>query len=338
MSQEFNLIDQYFLPLSQSLSSDEVGIGDDGAVLTPPANHQLVVVTDTMVEGVHFPFNTAASEIAWKAVAVNLSDLAAMGAKPGFISLALTLPDNDQAWLESFASGLTDVCKKYSVPLVGGDTTKGPLTISVTAHGWVESGQALLRSGARQDDIIAVSGVIGDAGLGLKYALNALKKTEQAWLNASDITQCLTALNHPKPQIELGRVLSQFANSAIDISDGLLADLGHVLEQSNKHKRDQCSELGAEIYLDELPISAAMQKWIKQTQEWALPLSAGDDYQLCFTVSAEKWRELQGRVESLGLSIKAIGQMTQGHGVIVKQERGSEQEALKVNELGYQHF
>jgi len=338
MSQEFNLINQYFLPLSQSLSDGEIGIGDDGAVLTPPANHQLVVVTDTMVEGVHFPADTQACDVAWKAVAVNLSDLAAMGAKPGFISLALTLPDNDQAWLESFASGLAKVCTRYSVPLVGGDTTKGPLTISVTAHGWVESGKALLRSGACENDIIAVSNVIGDAGLGLKYALNSLKKTEQAWLNAAEVQHCLMALNCPTPQLELGCVLSQFANSAIDISDGLLADLGHILEQSNNQKGNEYSELGAEIYLDELPISTAMQKWIQQTGEWTLPLSAGDDYQLCFTVKEQNWDELQRQVESLGVSIKAIGKVTQGHGVLVKQSRESEKEIQKVDGLGYQHF
>lgn len=339
MSQEFNLIDQYFLPLSQSLSGDEIGIGDDGAVLTPPNNHQLVVVTDTLVEGVHFPVDTQASDIAWKAVAVNLSDLAAMGAKPGFISLALTLPDNDQAWLESFAAGLTNICTEYKVPLIGGDTTKGPLTITVTAQGWVETGQALLRSGARKGDIIAVSGVIGDAGLGLKLALNQLNQTEQAWLEPSDIEHCLKALNCPHPQLSLGRLLNQYANSAIDISDGLLADLGHILEQSNKRNvLNNQAELGGEIYLENLPISNAMKKWIHQTQEWALPLSAGDDYQLCFTVSPGNWEVLQNRAGQLGFAIQVVGKITSEQGIIVKEYQDSKQQLQDVTHLGYQHF
>ncbi|MEA3405323.1 MAG: thiamine-phosphate kinase, partial [Pseudomonadota bacterium] len=213
------------------------------------------------------------------------------------------------------------------------------LTITVTAHGWVEAGQALLRSGANKGDIIAVSGVIGDAGLGLKLALNQLKQIDQAWLEQSDIEHCLKALNCPQPQIALGRLLNQYANSAIDISDGLLADLGHILEQSNKLNglNDQ-AELGAEIYIESLPISLAMQKWINQTQEWALPLSAGDDYQLCFTVSPENWGALQDRAGQLGLEIKAVGKITSGSGVIVKESQESNQQVENLTGLGYQHF
>ena len=339
MSQEFELIDQYFLPLSQNLMTDEVGIGDDGAVMTPPANHQLVVVTDTMVEGVHFPIDTLPQDIAWKAVAVNLSDLAAMGAKPGFISLALTLPENEQAWLHSFSAGLAAVCSQYQAPLIGGDTTKGPLCITVTAHGWVERGGALLRSGAQAGDIIAISGVIGDAGLGLKFALNPLLESEQACLNDVDIQSCLTALNRPNPQLELGQLLQQHACSAIDISDGLLADLSHILEQSNKRLGLQAENaMGAELDLDALPLSSAMQKWIEKTNEWQLPLSAGDDYQLCFTVKPENWVQLKALSESLGLSIHKVGHVTEQPGVVIKDVRGLSHALNNVDDLGYQHF
>jgi len=342
MSQEFTLIDQYFLPLSDGLMPGEVGIGDDGAVMTPPVNHQLVIVTDTLVAGVHFPIDTVPEDIAWKSVAVNLSDLAAMGAKPGFISLALTLPENEQAWLRGFAKGLADICRQYQVPLIGGDTTKGPLAITVTAHGWVEQGAALLRSGAQVDDIIAVSGVIGDAGLGLKFALQPLFKSEQACLNSHDIQYCLNALNRPVPQVALGRLLQIHGASAIDISDGLLADFTHILEQSNKRLDRQGllgkAVLGAEIYLEHLPLSPAMQKWIKQTNEWSLPLSAGDDYQLCFTVRPENWLTLKALAKMQGVEITQVGRVTNQAGVLVKANADSSDVVKSLSEFGYQHF
>lgn len=341
MPQEFKLIDQYFLPLSDSLLPGELGIGDDGAVITPPLNHQLVVVTDTLVEGVHFTGDASPSDIAWKAVAVNLSDLAAMGAKPGFISLALTLPKNEQAWLTSFTEGLVDVCRTYHTALIGGDTTKGPLTITVTAHGWVEQGGALLRSGAQLDDVIGVSGYLGDAGLGLRLALNQLTENEQARLSSVDIKHSLDALNRPKPQLEMGRVLQVYANSAIDVSDGLLADLTHILERSNlKLNLKGCEEIGAEIYLESLPLSPAMRNWFAPSKEWVLPLSAGDDYQLCFTVKREHWNALTLAAEKQGLVISEIGKVIKNPGVVIKQNQASEQivNGAETENLGYQHF
>lgn len=346
MAQEFNLIDQFFLPLSGSLQAGEVGIGDDGAVMTPPPNHQLVVVTDTMVSGVHFPVTTPADEVAWKAVAVNLSDLAAMGAKPAFISLGLTLPENDQAWLQSFAAGLRDICTRFKVPLIGGDTTKGPLTITVTAHGWVEQGRALLRSSAQAGDMIAVSGCLGDAGLGLKIALKQLNQNQQACLDSEQVSHCLNALNRPQPQIELGRLLQSFSCAAIDISDGLLADLGHILQQSNKHRTFTSSEqpnaahteLGAEIYLDQLPLSRAMQSWFAQQTEWALPLAAGDDYQLCFSVAQSEWSRLQQLANEQGIKVTVVGRIVESQGVSVKPNSESDEVLSDFSFEGYQHF
>ena len=341
MSQEFNLIDQYFLPLSDGLLPCEIGIGDDGAVMTPPENHQLVIVTDTLVAGVHFPLETSPEDIAWKAVAVNLSDLAAMGAKPGFISLALTLPENEQAWLKGFANGLAEICKQFQTPLIGGDTTKGPLTITVTAHGWVERGQALLRSGAQAGDVIGVSGVIGDAGLGLKFAINSFSESEQACLNSKDIQCCLNALNRPVPQVGLGRLLQSYASSAIDISDGLLADFTHILEQSNKRilsDEPAKKSLGAEFYLQDLPLSVAMRKWIDGNNEWALPLSAGDDYQFCFTVKAEKWSALQTLAGAQGVQITQVGRVVEQAGLVVKLSAESNEVVTDLQNMGYQHF
>lgn len=339
MSEEFNLIDRYFLPLCQPLSEGEVGIGDDGAVMTPPAGQQLVVVTDTLVKGVHFPNETCAYDIAWKALAVNLSDLAAMGAIPAFYTLALTLPENEPAWLSDFAQGLKDLGQCYQVALIGGDTTRGPLTITVTAHGWVPKEQAVLRSGARSGDLICVSGTLGNAGLGLKLALKRLSENEQAWLTEEMATSCLQALNHPQPQLDLGLALRDVASSAIDVSDGLLADLGHILEQSSK---GTLGALGAEIYLDDLPLSDALRRWVSNKGDWSLPLAAGDDYQLCFTLSEEVWEGLQQQAAKLGVEVHAIGRVTSENGIKIKRNmrsEGSVDEAwCHALKAGYQHF
>ncbi|MDG6773208.1 thiamine-phosphate kinase [Thiomicrorhabdus sp. ZW0627] len=336
MSEEFNLIDRYFLPLSQNLSADEVGIGDDGAVLTPPENHQLVVVTDTLVAGVHFPLETSAYDVAWKALAVNLSDLAAMGAIPGSFTLALTLPENDPAWLESFSLGLAELSRLYRISLVGGDTTKGPLTVTVTANGWVEKGRAILRSGADEGDLICASGCLGDAGLGLKVAMRTFEGNQQACLSKADMESCLEALNRPKPQLDLGRQLTDFASAAIDVSDGLLADLGHILEKSSAKTG---RVLGAELYLDQVPISEAMRKWIDETGDWSLPLSAGDDYQLCFTVREKDWEALSTRLVGLQMDVKPIGRIQSVQGVQIKETEGGEvlSDVLSIIN-GYQHF
>lgn len=310
-AQEFNLIDDYFKPLSQPLSAGDLGIGDDGAVLSVPVDHQLVVVTDTLVAGVHFPLFASPYDIGWKALAVNLSDLAAMGAKPGFYSLALTLPQNDQAWLSDFARGMRDLAAQYAMPLIGGDTTKGPLTITVTAQGWVARGQALLRSGAAIGDLICVTGVLGEGALGLKLALPAQPMTlnDRACNTLSDAEKAhaLNALNRPVPQLHLGQHLFGMAQAGIDISDGLLADFGHVLNASSARLNQP---LTATIKMEQLPISTAMQRYIAQTDDWSLVLSGGDDYQLCLSVAPEQWPRLTSLAHTLGVTVTAIGQVT----------------------------
>lgn len=342
MAEEFRLIDRYFKPLSAGLASGDIGIGDDGAVLSVPAGQQLVVVTDTLVSGVHFPVDALPYDIAWKALAVNLSDLAAMAAKPAFFSLALTLPHNDAAWLEAFAQGLQAISQEYAIPLIGGDTTKGPLTITVTAHGWVEQGKALQRNGAQIGDLICVSGCLGDAGLGLKHALNQLNETQQAGLTPKQWQSVLQALHRPVPQSALGAALAGKVHAGIDISDGLLADLGHILDSAGARAQ---ADLGAELYLSELPLSEAMQAWFAHETSWHLPLTAGDDYQLCLTMSEAAYAELKTQFPD---NLYRIGRIIPAKGVVF-WERSPEQGGQRKSHVevlgesycqasGYQHF
>ncbi len=329
MPLEFDLIEQFFKPLSFSLPG-EIGIGDDGAVLQCPENHQLVVVTDTLISGVHFPKNTTPFNIAWKALAVNLSDLAAMGAKPAFYSLALTLPDelNKPEWLEGFSKGLDALASKFNIPLVGGDTTRGFLSITITAQGWVEANSALLRSNARVGDDIYVSGSLGEAGLGLVNILGNINKSDEKFSQFAE-----DKLSRPEPRVSLGRALlvQQLSTCAIDISDGFLQDLRHVLKASN---------LSGEVYMDKLPISAMVKDQMQQNILFAM--TAGDDYELCFTVSTEKSQQLQVLAEKLNLPLTLVGKIldakeaTEDNLVLLNSQ--GEKILIDFKKLGYQHF
>jgi len=309
MASEFELINFLFEPLSKGLSESEIGIGDDGAVLNVPENHQLVVVTDTLVSGVHFPESTSSYDVAWKAVAVNLSDLAAMGASPGFYSLALTIPDSNQSWLTGFAKGLADIGNFYDIPLIGGDTTNGPLTITVTAQGWVPKGKAVTRSGAQVGDVICVTNCIGDGALGLMVALNTLPEAVHKILPSSELQYLLDALNLPKPQLALSEGLREYATSAIDISDGLLADLSHILEESNKSVSSGAECLVAEVYLENIPLSQAATVYIDKTQDWLGVLTGGDDYQLCLTVPKADFEQAKAMADKVGVKLTDIGRI-----------------------------
>jgi len=345
MASEFELINALFQPLSKGVSKDEIGIGDDGAVLNVPANHQLVVVTDTLVSGVHFPQNTSAYDIAWKAVAVNLSDLAAMGAKPGFYSLALTIPNNNEAWLSDFAKGLADICSIYDIPLIGGDTTKGPLTITVTAQGFVEYGKAVKRSGAKAGDIICVTNTIGDGALGLLVAFDNLPGLVKQQMTQKQKIHLLNALNRPQPQLDIGKKLPDFANSAIDISDGLLADLKHILEEANHLALDKENKLSARIELDLIPLSSAAQLYIDKTNDWKTIVTGGDDYQLCFTLAPQQFAKAKEVAQNLGINISKIGNV-----VLSEKIKGNELSLEKIELIlnqksfnlkeskGYLHF
>jgi thiamine-monophosphate kinase len=266
---EFSLIQRFFTQPQTRNASTRLGVGDDCALMSIPAGHELAVTTDTMVENVHFFADTDPEQLGHKLLAVNLSDLASMGAKPVAVLLALTLPKVDEQWLTSFAKGFLALAEQYNVDLIGGDTTSGPLTLTVQALGVVPQGQALRRSGAKTGDYICLTGAIGDAGLGLKINQGyACPNPESA----------LKQFKQPEPQIAAGLELLGSANACIDISDGLSSDLGHILEQS---------QVGACIYWQALPLSDAVKAYIEETGDWQMPLVSGDDYQLCFTISPD---------------------------------------------------
>lgn len=323
MASEFSLINQFFKPLSHDslLSSVEVSIGDDGAIVNCPENKQLVVVTDTLIEGVHFPEITSPYDIAWKALAVNLSDLAAMGAAPAFYSLALSLPEknNHSIWLTEFSKGLETLAASFSIPLIGGDMTRHEkLVVTVTAHGWIEKNQAILRSGAKLGDLIFVTGEIGNGGLALNYL--------QKGLPVSD--KLLSALNTPTPKVAIGRQIKDFATSAIDISDGFLADLNHILN---------ASDAGASINYAAMPFSDELKTYLQQTKDWLFPLTCGDDYQLCFTIPENLADNLKGILKSQGLQVTQVGKVVEKSKGIQLENTPEEIDLNDVN-FGYLHY
>ncbi len=262
---EFDLIRRYFAVHKPQHRFTQLGIGDDCALLNLPADYQLAVTADTMVENVHFFADVEPELLGHKLLAVNLSDLAAMGAEPFAVTLALTLPKIDHAWLQAFSQGFIQLAQQHQVDLIGGDTTSGPLTLTVQAMGAVPKGKALLRSNAKVGDLIYVTGQLGDAGLGLKI--------KQGYI-CDNPAPVLARFNQPQPRVAQGLALRDVAHACIDISDGLAADLGHILEKSG---------VGASLDWDKLPLSAEVQRYIQQSGDWQLPLVAGDDYELCFT-------------------------------------------------------
>ena len=319
MPSEFDIIRQYFT--SKEFRADVViGIGDDAAVLTVPKGHQLVQSVDTLVAGVHFPVETSPQDIAHKALAVNLSDMAAMGAEPTWFTLAITLPDDDDVWLTSFSQSLSVLAKIYNVQLVGGDTTHGPLCISITINGFVPIDKALSRNNAQVTDKIYVSGTIGDAAL----ALAAWQ--EQYVLNDKTVSFLKEKLNRPKPQIELGLFLRNFATSCIDISDGLIADLNHIADSS---------EVGAKIYFENIPLSDEFKLNISDDALITpLVLSGGDDYELCFTIPFERQAEFEKTVKAENLSVTYIGEIEAQSGIrCIKNNK-----VIDIENSGYQHF
>ena len=286
---EFDLIEKYFN--WKQANKIELSVGDDCALISIDANYQLATSVDTLIEGVHFPQETSPADIAHKALAVNLSDLAAMGATPKYFTLALTLPEFDQHWLEQFSSSLKSLSDEYQINLVGGDTTKGKLSITINVTGTVPSGQALLRSSAKVGDAIFVSNVIGDAAL-------AWQQIQQ---EISPSKELLKQFNMPNPQVSLGQALLGVANACIDISDGLEQDLGHILFSSN---------VGASINLADIPLSQELSNHLEKTNDWCLPLAGGDDYQLCFSVPEARIDDLKKIEIDLGITLTKIGVIT----------------------------
>lgn len=314
---EFDLIKKFFQKNASSRADVVLGIGDDAALLTCVPDQLLVTATDTLIEDVHFPKTTLAQDIAYKALAVNLSDLAAMGAEPLWFLLALTLPQPDEQWLQEFSRGLFELAGEFKLQLVGGDTTRGPLSITIQALGRVPPHQALLRKGAKAGDRIYVSGTLGDAGLGLEMSREKIKLSDTAQRLA------LQRLNRPTPRLPLGQALRGLASSAIDISDGLVADLGHILESS---------KVGARIQVENLPLSTVLREALPLQEAQRLALSAGDDYELCFTVPREKEAELLEKITALEPGCTCIGEIRATDGLEIVGLSGN------LALAGYQHF
>ncbi len=320
---EFRLIERIREITAQPRDDVRIGIGDDAAVLAVPAGQELAVAIDTLVEGVHFPRGTAAADIGWKALAVNLSDLAAMGASPAWALLALTLPDADAAFVEGFAEGFARLAQSHRLALVGGDTTRGPLSISVAVHGFVPPDKALVRTGARIGDAVLVTGTLGDAAAGLHALQQPLRDDDpRAGLREFLIER----LNRPTPRLAAGTALRGQATACIDISDGLLADLGHVCVASG---------VGAEIDAALLPRSSALMALYDEAGALRFALSGGDDYELCFTVPAQRLADVQADLSRLGCGATRIGRIVEGAGVRV---RGTDGEWLATDRAGWEHF
>ena len=292
-----------------------IGIGDDAAVLEVPAGQQLVVCTDTLVEGIHFPSATSPRAIGHKSLAVNLSDLAAMGAAPAWFFMALSLPEHDQDWLDAFAQGMAELANRSCISLAGGDVTGGGLSICITALGLVENNQALTRAGAQQGDLVLVSGRPGAAA----NALRVLKSGGEP--RADD----LAALEFPQPRLDLGRALHGIATACIDLSDGLLADLGHILEQSGG---------GAELELGRLPCPPGLEG-LPAEERWPLQLAGGDDYELCFTAKPSSLDQIDSVAVACGIQITVIGSITGGAGIKLRKPGGGLYEPVQA---GYEHF
>jgi len=363
---EFDLIQRYF---TRATPGAELGVGDDAALLRVGSGMELAVSTDMLVSGTHFLPDADPFLLGHKTLAVNLSDLAAMGAQPRWALLSLALPEAEETWLQKFSEGFFALADQHGVELVGGDTTRGPLNLCVTIMGEVPQGAALRRSAAQLGDDIWVSGRLGDAALALAHLQGKVE------LSAADFAMCALALHQPTPRIELGMALRGVAHSAIDVSDGLLADLGHILE---------CSKLGAEIQFDALPISDTLRSYSGQDPSLSFPrrressliktldsrfrgitsdlpacglsrmasssindgcledllihrcvLAGGDDYELCFTAPIAHRVAVEELSHRMNLPLTRIGAIVAGSGCTVRAADGS---IINIGESGYDHF
>ncbi|EMA8196846.1 thiamine-phosphate kinase [Salmonella enterica] len=293
---EFSLIARYFDRVRSSRLDVETGIGDDCALLNIPEKQTLAISTDTLVAGNHFLPNIDPADLAYKALAVNLSDLAAMGADPAWLTLALTLPEVDEAWLEAFSDSLFALLNYYDMQLIGGDTTRGPLSMTLGIHGYIPAGRALKRSGAKPGDWIYVTGTPGDSAAGLAVLQNRLQVSEE-----TDAHYLIQRYLRPTPRILHGQALRDIASAAIDLSDGLISDLGHIVKASG---------CGARVDVDALPKSDAMMRHVDDGQALRWALSGGEDYELCFTVPELNRGALDVAIGQLGVPFTCIGQMS----------------------------
>jgi len=313
---EFDIIQRFFMP---STDHTVLAGGDDAALIAVRTGMELAVSTDALVAGRHFFEDADAYGIGHKSMAVNLSDMAAMGAEPRWATLTLTLPSVDEDWLERFARGFLDLAAEYHVDLIGGDTTRGPLTVCVQIMGEVPAGQALRRSGARAGEDLWVSGTLGDAALALAHARGDLR------LQADDLRYACERLDRPRPRVELGKALLGRASSAIDVSDGLVADVGHVAAASG---------VRAVIYWESIPLSSVGARYREHPLLRQLALAGGDDYELAFTAPASLRTEIASRAGKLGVAVTRIGAIEAGTGVVVLDAG----KPVVLPETGFDHF
>jgi thiamine-monophosphate kinase len=314
---EFEIIRRYF----ERESSDKdirISIGDDGAVLVPSADRDLISVVDTLVSGIHFPETLDAADVGYRAVVVNLSDVAAMGARPRWMTLALTLKAADPAWLDDFARGLFEAADEHEMALVGGDTTHGSETvISVQIIADVDPGRAMTRSGARPGDSIFVTGTVGDAAAGLSILQSGLP-------DGADVNYLIQRFARPVARVDAGAAISNFAHAAIDLSDGLYSDLEKLLTASG---------VAGEIELTDIPLSPHIMNLMQEEDAVRFALSGGDDYELCFTANTSDER-IHDVAEQTGVAITRIGRVCEGSGLACLRNG----DAYDYRDPGYRHF
>jgi len=318
---EFELIARYFNRVTSSRRDVEKGIGDDCALLNVPDKQTLAISTDTLVAGVHFLRDIHPADLGYKALAVNLSDLAAMGADPAWLTLALTLPEIDETWLAAFSDSLFELLDYYDMQLIGGDTTRGPMSLTLGIHGLLPVGRALKRSGAKPGDWIFVTGTLGDSAAGLALLQHHHRLNDPA-MHEALIKRHL----RPMPRVLQGQALRNLATAAIDISDGLLSDLGHILT---------ASRVGARINLDALPLSSALRDHFDAEQALNWALSGGEDYELCFTVPEVNRGALDVALGHLGVPYTCIGQIAPDAEGLTLLQHGKPR---SVNYTGFDHF
>ncbi len=321
MTSEFDIIKKYFT--FPGVREDVlIAGGDDCASVSIPPNKQLLITTDTLISGVHFPVETAAEDIAYKAIMVNLSDLAAMGATPTWLTLAITLADVDEDWLQKFSETFAEILKRFNVSLVGGDTTKGVLSITVQAMGLSDQDKLMRRDLAKAGDKIYITGTLGDAAIGLHALLNKIDDQQ--------LQPCINKLNRPEARVRFAEQLVSFSHCAIDISDGLVADLGHIIDASG---------CGAQVHLSGIPLSSTsryfFEKYNAGVIDWSMLLTRGDDYELCFTLSEDKESAVNELARQHALKISCIGEINEGDEL---QFFNAEGELENFTNTGFKHF
>ncbi len=318
-NREFELIEKHFNRTNDHGDHVVAGIGDDCAVVEVPRGQHLVVSTDSLLQDVHFPKDTPPEHVGYKSLAVSLSDLASMGAEPAFATLNISMPNDNDSWLEDFSRGFFELADQYGVSLIGGDTVRGPLNIAVTAYGFAKSDECIFRNMAREGDGVFVTGTLGDAALGLVGSQQKLNITK------IEAEYFRSRLDRPKARIEAGIALRNYATSAIDISDGLISDLSRIL---------QASGVGADVKLNKIPISATYRKLLN-TVGWDYALAYGDDYELCFTLPENKMEHVQELMIKAKVAVSQIGTIRRQPGLAILNAEG---EVYQPHRTGYSHF